>query len=259
MSRPIPFVVVASPEIAPRSAGGISLKRRPQASVITVPPAIATRKMTGRYHCCHVLPKPPRRRPSAVDGRRDRDHAAETEPVAEDARAGRGDDVPRGDGRQHGRRRPERLAQADGQIEDDERPRAGERPLPGRVRDQEPPHLGIAAEDLPAVLEIGADALEDPAVAAVLAHEQHRRRARGDDDDAPRRGTGTAPRRGRARRRRSAPSRARARASGAGRSGRGRRSAPAAGRGRARGRAARRRSRRRRTRRRAARSSRGSA
>ena len=31
--------------MAPRSPGGISLKRSPQASVITVPPAIATRKI----------------------------------------------------------------------------------------------------------------------------------------------------------------------------------------------------------------------
>ena len=51
----MPFVVVASPEIVPRSAGGISLNSSPHASVITSPPAIATTKMTGRYQSCHSL------------------------------------------------------------------------------------------------------------------------------------------------------------------------------------------------------------
>ncbi len=59
MTSPMPFVVVASPEIAPRSPGGISLKSSPQASVITVPPAMATTKITARYQPCHSRPRPP--------------------------------------------------------------------------------------------------------------------------------------------------------------------------------------------------------
>ena len=50
-SSPMPFVVVARPEIAPRCSRGISLNRRPHASVITVPPATATgrsRRSTSR-------------------------------------------------------------------------------------------------------------------------------------------------------------------------------------------------------------------
>ena len=70
MSRPMPFVVVASPEIAPRSAGGISLKSRPHASVITVPPAIATTKMTGRYQRCHSFAEAAEHQPEPVDDRR---------------------------------------------------------------------------------------------------------------------------------------------------------------------------------------------
>ena len=63
MTSPTPFVVVASPEIAPRSSGGISLKSSPHARVITVPPAIATRKMRPRYQVCHSRPRPPATRP----------------------------------------------------------------------------------------------------------------------------------------------------------------------------------------------------
>ena len=44
-SSPRPFVVVASPEIAPRCCRGISLNRSPQASVMTVPPATTTGKI----------------------------------------------------------------------------------------------------------------------------------------------------------------------------------------------------------------------
>ena len=57
--RPMPFVVVASPAIAPRSSGGISLKSSPQASVITAPAKSATTKMTARYHACHWVASPP--------------------------------------------------------------------------------------------------------------------------------------------------------------------------------------------------------
>ena len=63
MISPSPFVVVARPAIAPRSCGGMSLKRRPQASVITEPPAIATTKTTGRYQACHRVAVPARSRP----------------------------------------------------------------------------------------------------------------------------------------------------------------------------------------------------
>ena len=47
-SSPKPFVVVARPEIAPRCWGGISLKRSPHASVITMPAAIATGKIIAK-------------------------------------------------------------------------------------------------------------------------------------------------------------------------------------------------------------------
>ena len=138
--------------------------------------------MTGRYHVCHVVPKPPRSEANAVDGGGEGDHTAEPEPVAEEARAGGGDDVAGSDRGEDRGRRPERLAEADGEVEDDERACARERPLPGRVRDQESPHVRLAVEDPPAVVQVGADALEDAAVAPVLAHEQDRRRARRDDD-----------------------------------------------------------------------------
>ena len=59
--RPIPFVVVASPEIAPRSSGGISLKSSPQASVITAPREEATRKIGARYHACQGVARPPQK------------------------------------------------------------------------------------------------------------------------------------------------------------------------------------------------------
>ena len=72
MTSPMPFVVVASPEIAPRSPAGISLKRSPQARVITAPPAIATTKTTARYQACHVVAEAAAEQPEAVDDRRDR-------------------------------------------------------------------------------------------------------------------------------------------------------------------------------------------
>ena len=59
ISSPRPFVVVARPEIAPRCCCGMSLKSRPQASVMTIPPAIATGKITGRYQSCHWVASPP--------------------------------------------------------------------------------------------------------------------------------------------------------------------------------------------------------
>ena len=62
-SRPRPFVVVASPETAPRCSSGISLKSRPQASVITSPPATATGTMSAKYQSCHVVAKPATRKP----------------------------------------------------------------------------------------------------------------------------------------------------------------------------------------------------
>ena len=77
--RPMPFVVVARPEIAPRSPAGISLKRRPQASVMTDPPKIATMKITARYHACHASPDPPQSKADAVDHRAPGDHAREAE------------------------------------------------------------------------------------------------------------------------------------------------------------------------------------
>ena len=150
MSSPIPSSSSQAPAIAPRSAGGISLKSRPHASVITVPPAIETRKMIGRYQA-PLVAEASKEEADAVHDGREGDHAAQSEPVAEEARAGRGDDVACRDGRQHGRRRPQRLPEPDREVEDDERPRTGERALPRRVGDQEPAHVGIAVEDRPAV------------------------------------------------------------------------------------------------------------
>ena len=79
MMSPMPRVVVASPAIAPRSPGGISLKSSPHESVITVPPAIATTKTIGRYQPCHSCAQPAREQPEAVDERGAEDHAAEAE------------------------------------------------------------------------------------------------------------------------------------------------------------------------------------
>ena len=137
MTRPMPFVVVASPEIAPRSPGGMSLKRRPHASVITVPPAIATTKISARYHACHSRPEPACEQPDAVDGGRERDDAREADPVTDRAGDERRDDVAPCHRAEDVRRRDERLAEPDGDVEHDERPRAGERSFPRGVRDEE--------------------------------------------------------------------------------------------------------------------------
>ena len=57
-NSPSPLVVVASPEIAPRCYCGMSLNSKPQASVITVPPAIATGTIMAKYQLCHVVANP---------------------------------------------------------------------------------------------------------------------------------------------------------------------------------------------------------
>ena len=77
MSRPIPFVVVARPAIAPWSAAGMSLKSRPHASVITLPPAIATTKITGRYQPVPLLAEPACEQAEPVHDRGGENHAAE--------------------------------------------------------------------------------------------------------------------------------------------------------------------------------------
>ena len=67
-----------------------------------------------------------------------------------------------------------RLAEPSGHVEDDERARRGERPLPGGVGDEKAAHLGLLPQDAPAALEVRRDALEHAAVPAVLAHEHDR-------------------------------------------------------------------------------------
>ena len=122
--------------------------------------------------------------PEPVDDRRRPDHPREPEPVAQPTCDQRGDDVAAGDRRQHRGRHPDRpLPQADGEVEDDERPRAGKRPLPRRVRDQEATHVTVRGEDTPRVAEIRPDALEDTRLAAGLAYEDDRHRACTDDDE----------------------------------------------------------------------------
>ena len=93
ITRPMPFVVVARPETAPRSSGGTSLKRSPQASVITVPPTIATTKIRREVPRVPCRAEAAGEQPDAVDGRRRRDHACETDPVADPARDECGHDV----------------------------------------------------------------------------------------------------------------------------------------------------------------------
>ena len=99
MSRPIPFVVVARPEIAPRCCCGMSLKSSPHASVMTIPPAIATGKITGRYQSCHSVREAARHVAAAVDERGDDDHRREADAVAEPPRDQRRDEVPAADDR----------------------------------------------------------------------------------------------------------------------------------------------------------------
>ena len=158
------------------------------------------------------------------------------------------------------RRRRERLVEADGDVEDDERARACEGPLPRRVRDEERRDVPVLAEDAPRVGDVRADAFEDASVTAVLRDEEDRDEARArrrppDCDEERRRvpGVKEVP----AADQRTAdrdPSERRA-----GRPAHGRTRSRAARPGRARDRAARRRSRRRRARSASARSSRGSA
>ena len=158
--RPMPFVVVASPETVPRWSAGISLKRRPQASVITAPPATATTKMRPRYHACHSVPRPPARRPNAVDDRGERDHPRDPDAVADRPGEQRCDDVAAGDRGQDERRGDERLVEADGDVEDDERARTGEGALPGRVRGEEGRDVAVRAQHAPRVRDVRPDALE---------------------------------------------------------------------------------------------------
>ena len=170
ITSPTPFVVVARPEIAPRSPGGISLKRSPHARVITVPPAIATTKIRPRYQACHSLPRPParspiRRRPTP------RDDAREPDTVADRAGDERGHDVAAGNRREHVGRGRERLVEADRDVEDDERSGTGERPLPGGVRHEERRDVAVPAEDAPGMRHIGSHPLEHASVAAVLGDE----------------------------------------------------------------------------------------
>ena len=115
---------------------------------------------------------------TAVDERRDEDDARKAELVAEAAGDERRDHIAGRDGAQQCRRDLLRLVQTVDDVEDDERPRGGKRPLPRCVREQEPPHLGFVAEDAPASPEIRANAFEDPPVAAVLADERDRGAAR---------------------------------------------------------------------------------
>ena len=110
----------------------------------------------------------------------------EPEAVAETPGAESGDDVAAGDRREHRGRDRERLVQALDDVEHDERPRRGERPLPRGVREQEAPYIGLRADDAPASGDVAPHTLEDAPVAPVLADEDDRRAA----------GEGRHPRRG---------------------------------------------------------------
>ena len=142
--RPIPFVVVASPEIAPRSSGGISLKSSPQASVITAPAKMRDDEDDREVPRVPLGREPAAEQRQAVDDRAPGDHPGEAEAVADRPCDERREDVAGRHGGEHERRGRERLAEADRDVEDDERPRPGERALPGRVREQEPPDVGVA-------------------------------------------------------------------------------------------------------------------
>ena len=61
----------------------MSLKSSPHASVMTIPPAIAIGKITGRYQSCHSVASPPNHVAAAVDERRHDDHRREPDAVAE--------------------------------------------------------------------------------------------------------------------------------------------------------------------------------
>ena len=259
MTSPMPFVVVASPETAPRSPGGMSLKSSPHASVITVPPAIATRKIEREVPGVPLAAETAGEQSHAVDGGRRGDHPREADPVAEPAGEQRRDDVAGGDGREDVGRRDERLAETDRDVQDGERAGAGERPLPRRVGREEGRDVAVRPEHAPGVRDVGPHTLEDAPVAAVLGDEHDRHEARARHDPAQRRGTAQGSRGGTGSRRRSGRRRWRSRGRRAGRPGRARRRDPGGGPGRGRGTAARRRSRRRRARRASAPSSRGSA
>ena len=127
-SRPRPFVVVPSPETAPRCSSGISLKSKPQASVITRPPDTATGMMSAKYQVCQVDANPATRNPHAVHPRRPEDHAREPEAIAQLAGEQGGDDVA-GRNRAEQRRRDRlRLIQAVEDVQHDERPCRRESP-----------------------------------------------------------------------------------------------------------------------------------
>ncbi len=94
MMSPIPFVVVARPAIAPRSFAGMSLNRRPQASVITAPPADGHEEDDRQIPGVPLGGEAAAEQAETVDERRADDHARQPEPVTERSRHERRHDVP---------------------------------------------------------------------------------------------------------------------------------------------------------------------
>ena len=119
------------------AAAGISLKSSAHASVITVPPRDRDREDQPVVPVVPLLRESGDEQAGPVDERGEEDHPRQPEAVAERPRDHGGHDVADGDGREHRGRRRERLAETLRDVEDDERSHRGERPLPGRVRDQE--------------------------------------------------------------------------------------------------------------------------
>ena len=88
-----------------------------------------------------------------------------------------------GDGREDRRGDGQRLVEPFDDVEHDERPHRGERPLPARHGEQEHPDVGQVQEDVAAHADVRADALVDAALAAVLSHPAHDGAARHRRDD----------------------------------------------------------------------------
>ena len=111
--------------------------------------------------------------PRRVDDGRPEDDAGRADAVTDAPGDDGRDRIAGGDGREDRRRDRQRLVEALDDVEDDERPHGGERPLPARHGEQEHPHVGQVEEDVAAHADVRANALVDAALAAVLSHPAH--------------------------------------------------------------------------------------
>jgi hypothetical protein len=116
--------------------------------------------------------------PESVDDRSAEDDVPDAELVAELPRGERGENVACRDDAEHRRRDVERLVEPVDDVEDDEGPHPREGRLPGRVGDQEAPHLLLATDDAPRRRKDRAETLEAGRLHVLLVDEHDHRATR---------------------------------------------------------------------------------